>query len=125
MRASDGKWSRNTEFWGRLGVRAAATKTGDKQYYVLDIEGGLRGVLFPTAKKGENSPDYAGNIDLDNGMQLPLFARRMQGRNGSFISISSGTAERKESSGNNASSGQPTRAQPPQDTGFEDDDIPF
>lgn len=106
--------------YGRLPVQAAITGEGDNQRYVLEIAGGLRGVLFKAnEKKGDNSPDYTGNIDLDDDNVLPLFGRKISSENGDFISLSSAQAEPRK----NGNGGQQQSHSAPADA-F-DDSIPF
>lgn len=103
---AEGKYE-STGF-GRLPVKAAIVGEGGKQRYYLDIAGGLRGVLFKNNKKnGDNDPDYTGNIEV--GEQVyPLFGRKIDSDNGSFVSLNSGEAEAKGARGgrSNSSSSQ-------------------
>jgi hypothetical protein len=104
--------------YGRLPVQAAITGEGASQRYVLEIAGGLRGVLFKAEKKNENSPDYTGNIDLDDDNVLPLFGRKISSENGDFISLSSAQVEPRK----NGNGGQQHSQSAPADL---DNDIPF
>jgi hypothetical protein len=119
VKGDDGKY-RASEY-GRLPFQAAIAGTGPAQRYVLEIAGGLRGVLFPTTNKtGDNSPDYSGNIDLGNDTELPLFGRKVNSDNGSFISLSSGEAQPIKPK--NGKHSEPDQQAPSFDG---DDDIPF
>lgn len=106
--------------FGRLPVQAAITGEGDKKRYVIEIAGGLRGVLFPAKnKKDEKSPDYTGNIDLGDGTEMALFGRKVSSESGNFISLSSGEAKAKEDHGNGGKTAASHES-------FESDsDIPF
>ena len=110
---------RSTAF-GRLPVQAAIAGEGDKQRYVLDIAGGLRGVLFRNPKSGENSPDYVGNIELSNAEEMTLYGRKVSTQNGDFISLSSSEAKPKPNGNSNGS-----QSAPASDDGFNSSDIPF
>lgn len=122
-KGDDGKYH-NSKTFGRLSLKAAIADAKDpkKQRYVLEIEGGLRGVLFPAKnKKDEKSPDYNGNIDLGDGTEMPLFGRKVHVESGDFISLSSGEAKAKETRGN----AQHAAAAPADDDFAADSDIPF
>lgn len=121
-KGDDGKY--HSTVYGRLPVKAGVAGTNGNQRYVLDIAGGLRGVLFKAKeKKNDKSPDYAGNIDFGDQI-MPLFGRKITTQTGSFISLSSMKLEAKKDSGHSA--GQPAAAAPAQapedDFG---DDVPF
>lgn len=119
VKQGDGQYKASA--YGRLPLQAALTGTGDKQRYVLEIAGGLRGVLFKAKQSGENSPDYMGNIDLGGGMEMALFGRKVSNDGGDFISLSSGEAKPAQPRGNGGS--QQSEQHAPD---FSDDDgIPF
>lgn len=116
---SDGSYKSTA--YGRLSVKAAIAGDGEAKRYVLEIEGGLRGVLFPAKnKKDEKAPDYNGNIDLGDGTEMGLFGRKQHSENGDFISLSSTEAKAKqEAKGKGGSKSAPAPS-------FDDDgDIPF
>ncbi|HEX7324500.1 MAG TPA: hypothetical protein VF292_03985 [Rhodanobacteraceae bacterium] len=118
-KGDDGKY--RSTVYGRLPVSAAVAGTNGNQRYVLDIAGGLHGVLFKAKeKKNDKSPDYAGNIDFGDQI-MPLFGRKVTTQNGSFISLSSMKLEAKKDSGHSAR--QPAPAQAPEDDFG--DDVPF
>lgn len=117
-KGDDGKY--RASVYGRLPLQAAVVESNGKKRYVLEIAGGLRGVLFPVKELKDGGPDYSGNIDLGNGMEMPLFGRKVQTEQGGFISLSSGEA--RESDKKNEHSATPAN----QGHAFEDDsDIPF
>jgi hypothetical protein len=93
--------------YGRLPVKAALVGEGTKTRYFLEIAGGLRGVLFRNADKGndERAPDYVGNIEVEGDMVYPLFGRKVKSENGEFVSLSSGEIEAKRSRGNGQGNG--------------------
>lgn len=128
-KGEDGKY--HSTVYGRLPVKGAIAGTGDNQRYVLDIAGGLRGVLFKAReKKTDKSPDYTGNIELDRETVMPLFGRIVKTQDGEFISLSSMEAEPKKQSGSQQSQQAPAQRQAPRQApqpapDFEDDDIPF
>jgi hypothetical protein len=81
--------------YGRLNVRVANAGEGDKARLVLELDGGLRGVLFRNTEEGKNY-DYIGNIDAGNGKEYVLFGRDVQGEHGAFIGLSSSALKTKE-----------------------------
>lgn len=81
--------------YGRLNVRAAKTGEGDKERLVLELDGGLRGVLFKNKDESKNY-QYAGNIDAGDGNEYVIFGRLVKGDQGTFISLSSGAAQAKK-----------------------------
>lgn len=120
-KGEDGKFHDSKTF-GRLTIRAAITGEGAGKRYVIAIEGGLRAVLFPTKdKKSDKSPDYTGNIDLEDGNILPLFGRKKTSENGDFISLESLPAEGKKDNGK----GKGGKAATPAPSFSDDSDIPF
>jgi len=119
-KGSDGEYKASA--FGRLPIQAALTGEGDKKRYVIDIAGGLRGVLFKKKnKKEDKDPDYTGSVDLGDGTELGLFGRTVKGENGTFISLST-TSEPKARQNQNGGHSAPA---PVDNGGFEDDDIPF
>lgn len=117
-KGEDGKY--RASVYGRLPLQAAVVESKGKNRYVLEIAGGLRGVLFPVKEQKEGGPDYSGNIDLGNGKEMPLFGRKVQTEQGAFISLSSGEA--RDAENKNGDSSAPAN----QGHGFDsDDDIPF
>lgn len=82
--------------YGRLPIRAAWAGEGDKERIVLDLAGGLRGVLFENGKKDkDDDADYIGNVEDGDGKEFPLFGRKKTSSEyGDFISLSS--MERQE-----------------------------
>lgn len=120
-KGEDGKFH-DSKVFGRLSVRAAITGEGAGKRYVLSIDGGLRGVLFPTKdKKSDKSPDYTGNIDLEDGNILPLFGRKKSSEAGDFISLETLPAEPKKDNGK----GKGGKAAAPAPSFEDDGDIPF
>jgi hypothetical protein len=81
--------------YGRLNVRVAHAGDGDKTRLVLELDGGLRGVLFRNTEDGKNY-DYVGNIDAGNGNEYVLFGRDVDGAQGPFIGLSSSALKVKE-----------------------------
>lgn len=115
--------------FGRLPLQAALVGEGDKSRLVLEVAGGLRGVLFANKNKEEaKDPDYTGNLEVGDE-EFGLFGRKVKTENGTFISLSSTTASSKASRGNRhggnggKSSGQ--HADPSYGSSYSDDDIPF
>lgn len=77
--------------FGRLPLKAAvAGAKGTPSFrLVLDVAGGLRGVLFVNDKKEkESDPDYTGRLEVDD-LEYPLFGRKVGGQSGEFISLNS------------------------------------
>lgn len=105
IKNDDGKYVASG--YGRLPVQAALTGEGDKQRLVLEIAGGLRGVLFKnTKKKDDNDPDYTGRLESDD-FEYGLFGRKVNSEAGEFISLSSTDAKPREQRGTqNSSSSQ-------------------
>jgi hypothetical protein len=97
--------------YGQLGIKAALTGTGDAQRLVLEIEGGIRGVLFKfKPKEGvernpEKDPDYTGRIEMGDGTEYPLFGRTITPENGQrFISLNTSELRKSKQTTNDTSS---------------------
>ena len=114
VKNDDGEY-RATAF-GRLPVEAAI----HDDRMILSIAGGLRGVLFKATKDGVEY-DYSGNIEAGDGNEYPIFGRKVKGRQGTFISISSLEKQPRKERDNKA--GKPAAPAPTQED-FSDD-IPF
>ncbi len=127
----DGKYV--AERFGRLPIEVAMTGDGDKKRLVLQIAGGLRGVLFATtdADKAEfrkrigkddaEAPDYNGSIELGDGTEAYLDGYRRKSDDGkSFISLRSGKVKEAKSGTGNGNSTAAHSAPP-----VGDDDLPF
>lgn len=120
VEGEDGEYTATA--YGRLQLEAALAGTGDKQRLVLSIAGGaLRGVLFK-AKEGAKF-DYQGNIEAGDGLEYPVFGRKVKGERGTFISLSSMDKEKREERDNGKGSHSNASAKP--DAGMPDDDVPF
>ncbi len=103
--------------YGRLRVLAAKAGEGAKERLVLELDGGLRGVLFKNKVEGKNY-DYIGNIDAGDGQEFVVFGRKVKTDTTSFISLSSAAAQAKKESKSDDHSA-------PAAGGNMDDDIPF
>lgn len=107
--------------FGRLPVEAALAGKGESQRLVLQVAGGLRGVLFKAADGKEF--DYNGNLEDGNGNEYPLFGRKVKGEQGVFISLSSMDKKKADQRGGNSQS----KPQSGYGGGLDDmsDDVPF
>jgi len=67
---------------GRLSLRAGLVCRGSKSRYVVEVDGGLRGVLF---EAHDGRADFTGNLDAGDGSEYGFYARRQRSANGDTL----------------------------------------
>ncbi len=117
MKDSNGDYKPSA--FGRLPCQAALVGDDDKRRLVIEIAGGLRGVLFKNAKKkAESDPDYNGKLEVGDE-EYGLFGRKVKTDAGEFISLSSTEASPRQQTSKGANS------VPAHDHADDSRDVPF